>query len=29
VLKPKNSIQWHETVLEWIDRWTKHDGEAR
>ena len=23
VLKPYNSIQWHETVLEWIDRWTK------
>ncbi len=23
VLKPKNSILWHETVLEWLDRWTK------
>jgi len=23
VLKPQNSIQWHETVLRWIDRWTK------
>lgn len=22
VLKPKNSIQWHETVLGWLDRWT-------
>jgi dipeptidyl aminopeptidase/acylaminoacyl peptidase len=22
VLKPQNSIQWHETVLEWITRWT-------
>ncbi len=22
VLKPLNSIQWHETVLEWMDRWT-------
>jgi dipeptidyl aminopeptidase/acylaminoacyl peptidase len=22
VLKPLNSIQWHEVVLEWIDRWT-------
>jgi dipeptidyl aminopeptidase/acylaminoacyl peptidase len=23
VLKPRNSIQWHETVLEWLDRWVK------
>jgi dipeptidyl aminopeptidase/acylaminoacyl peptidase len=23
VLKPANSILWHETVIEWIDRWTK------
>jgi len=23
VLKPANSIQWHETVLAWLDRWTK------
>jgi dipeptidyl aminopeptidase/acylaminoacyl peptidase len=23
VLKPANSIQWHETVLAWIDRWTR------
>ncbi|MBL8861766.1 MAG: S9 family peptidase [Planctomycetes bacterium] len=23
VLKPQNSILWHETVLEWITRWTK------
>jgi dipeptidyl aminopeptidase/acylaminoacyl peptidase len=23
VLKPANSIQWHETVLGWLDRWTK------
>jgi dipeptidyl aminopeptidase/acylaminoacyl peptidase len=23
VLKPANSILWHETVLEWIGRWTK------
>ncbi len=22
VLKPQNSIQWHETVLGWLDRWT-------
>ena len=23
VLKPANGILWHETVIEWIDRWTK------
>lgn len=23
VLKPANSIQWHETVLQWLDRWLK------
>jgi dipeptidyl aminopeptidase/acylaminoacyl peptidase len=23
VLKPQNSIQWHETVLAWLDRWLK------
>jgi dipeptidyl aminopeptidase/acylaminoacyl peptidase len=23
VLKPANSIQWHETVLAWLDRWLK------
>jgi dipeptidyl aminopeptidase/acylaminoacyl peptidase len=23
VLKPHNSIFWHEQVIEWIDRWTK------
>lgn len=23
VLKPANSIQWHETVLGWLDEWTK------
>ena len=22
VLKPQNSVQWHETVLGWIKRWT-------
>lgn len=22
VLKPNNSMQWHETVLEWLARWT-------
>jgi dipeptidyl aminopeptidase/acylaminoacyl peptidase len=25
VLKPHNSIQWHETVIDWIDRWTRSD----
>lgn len=23
VLKPRNSILWHETVLGWLDQWTK------
>ncbi len=23
VLKPHNSIQWHDTVIEWLDRWTR------
>ena len=23
VLKPANSIQWHETVLGWLDQWTR------
>jgi dipeptidyl aminopeptidase/acylaminoacyl peptidase len=23
VLKPKNSLQWHETVFAWLDRWLK------
>ena len=23
VLKPQNSVQWHDTVLDWLDRWTK------
>ncbi|MFL5674674.1 MAG: prolyl oligopeptidase family serine peptidase [Chloroflexota bacterium] len=22
VLKPENSVMWHDTVLEWLDRWT-------
>jgi len=25
VLKPVNSIQWHDVVLEWMDRWTKEE----
>jgi hypothetical protein len=31
VLEPASSIQWHETVLRWIDRWTRpwsDSGEA-
>jgi dipeptidyl aminopeptidase/acylaminoacyl peptidase len=28
VLKPLNSIQWHQVVLEWADRWTApHSGD--
>jgi dipeptidyl aminopeptidase/acylaminoacyl peptidase len=23
VLKPENSVQWHEIVLDWLDQWTK------
>ena len=26
VLKPQNSILWHETVLGWLDQWTKDEG---
>ena len=29
VLKPQNSIQWHETVLAWLDKWTKQGPIAR
>jgi dipeptidyl aminopeptidase/acylaminoacyl peptidase len=25
VLKPANSILWHDTVLDWLDQWTKAD----
>jgi dipeptidyl aminopeptidase/acylaminoacyl peptidase len=28
VLKPQNSILWHETVIAWIDKWTKGDPGA-
>jgi len=28
VLKPGNSILWHDTVLAWLDRWLKPDGQA-
>lgn len=26
VLKPQNSIQWHETVLGWLEQWLKPQG---
>jgi len=26
VLKPANSVLWHDTVLDWLDLWTKRDG---
>ena len=26
VLRPSNSILWHETVLDWLDRWLREDG---
>ncbi len=26
VLQPQNSIFWHETVLDWIGRWTAEGG---
>lgn len=28
VLKPANSILWHDTVLAWLDRWLKAPAEA-
>lgn len=29
VLKPHNSILWHETVIAWLDRWVKTSKAAR
>ncbi len=29
VLKPHNSILWHETVLGWLDQWTRPGASAR
>ena len=26
VLRPSNSVLWHQTVLDWLDRWLKEDG---
>ncbi|MHA6332364.1 S9 family peptidase [Qipengyuania sp. CAU 1752] len=28
VLGAKNSLQWHQTVFAWLDRWLKEGGEA-
>jgi dipeptidyl aminopeptidase/acylaminoacyl peptidase len=28
VLKPANSIRWHDTVLGWLDRWLKPGAAA-
>lgn len=28
VLKPNNSIRWHDEVLKWLDQWTASDAEA-
>ncbi len=25
VLKPANSVRWHEEVLGWVDRWSKKE----
>jgi dipeptidyl aminopeptidase/acylaminoacyl peptidase len=29
VLKPRNSVFWHETVLAWLDQWLKGAGSGR
>ncbi|MCH7627976.1 MAG: S9 family peptidase [Proteobacteria bacterium] len=26
VLKPRNSLQWHQTVFHWLDRWLRKGG---
>jgi dipeptidyl aminopeptidase/acylaminoacyl peptidase len=26
ILKPHNSILWHDTVTSWLDQWTKPTG---
>ncbi|WP_333681288.1 S9 family peptidase [Dyella sp.] len=28
VLKPQNSVQWHETVNAWLKKWTAQDAES-
>jgi dipeptidyl aminopeptidase/acylaminoacyl peptidase len=28
VLKPQNSVQWHQTVLDWLKKWTGPDAPA-
>ena len=25
ILKPANSILWHDSVLDWLDQWTRAD----
>ena len=27
VLKPQNSVLWHDTVNAWLKRWTVRDGQ--
>jgi dipeptidyl aminopeptidase/acylaminoacyl peptidase len=29
VLKPHNSLLWHDTVLAWLDRWLRESGEPK
>ncbi|RDC61168.1 Acylaminoacyl-peptidase [Alteripontixanthobacter maritimus] len=29
VLGPKNSLQWHETVFSWLDRWLKQEDAGK
>jgi dipeptidyl aminopeptidase/acylaminoacyl peptidase len=29
VLKPHNSLLWHDTVLGWLNRWLREDGEPK
>ncbi|MDZ4275024.1 MAG: prolyl oligopeptidase family serine peptidase [Erythrobacter sp.] len=28
VLSPKNSLQWHNTVFAWLNRWLQVEPEA-
>jgi hypothetical protein len=28
-LKPHNSLLWHDTVLGWLNRWLREDGEPK
>ncbi len=29
ILKPQNSVQWHEAVQAWLDRWTAEPARRR